>query len=176
MLQVLFRSQEFWIATGMKTRRPLENFVASARALGVAPGSDTRAGIEGLYWMTQRFGQAPLAWVPPNGYPDVAGAWRSAHATLAIWNAHRALIQGWQSGLSYAAATGLVGKRPAKSGAYVDTLAERLVFQKFGAPQRKALLAFLGAKESTATRNSSLGGKVGDLAPLLLDSIYHALR
>ncbi len=176
VLQVLFRSQEFWIATGMKTRRPLENFVASARALGVAPGSDTRAGIEGLYWMTQRFGQAPLAWVPPNGYPDVAGAWRSAHATLAIWNAHRALIQGWQSGLSYAAATGLVGKRPAKSGAYVDTLAERLVFQKFGAPQRKALLAFLGAKESTATRNSSLGGKVGDLAPLLLDSIYHALR
>ena len=176
VLQVLFRSQEFWIATGMKTRRPLENFVASARALGVAPGSDTRAGVEGLYWMTQRFGQAPLAWVPPNGYPDVSGAWRSAHATLAIWNAHRALINGWQNGLSYAATNGLVGKRPAKTGAYVDTLAERLVFQKFNAPQRKALMAFLGAKESTATRNSSLGGKVGDLAPLLLDSIYHALR
>jgi uncharacterized protein (DUF1800 family) len=176
VLKTLFRSQEFWIATGMKTRRPLENFVASARALGVAPGGDTRAGVEGLYWMTQRFGQAPLAWVPPNGYPDVSGAWRSAHATLAIWNAHRALIGGWQGGLSYPQASGLVGKRPSKSGAYLDTLAERMVFQKLATPQRKALLAFLGAKDSTPTRNSTLGGRVGDLTPLLLDSIYHALR
>ena len=31
VLQVLFRSLEFWIATGLKTRRPLENFVATAR-------------------------------------------------------------------------------------------------------------------------------------------------
>ena len=61
-------------------------------------------------------------------------------------------------------------------GAYVDTLAERVLFQKLAGPQRKALLAFLGAKDGTATRNSSLGGKVEHLAPLLFDSIYHALR
>ena len=176
VLRVLFRSKEFWIATGLKTRRPLENFVATARALGVAPGSDTRAGVEGLYWMTQRFGQAPLAWVPPNGYPDVAAAWRSAHATLAIWNAHRALVQGWERGLSYPKVEGLVGRRPATTGPYLDSLASRLVFQKVAAPHRKALLAFLSAKDGTAVRNGSLGGKVEHLAPLLLDSIYHALR
>ena len=61
VLRVLFRSQEFWIATGLKTRRPLENFVATARALGVAPGADTRAGRRGPLLLTQRFGQAPLA-------------------------------------------------------------------------------------------------------------------
>jgi len=176
VLRVLFRSQEFWIATGLKTRRPLENFVATARALGVAPGSDTRAGIEGLYFMTQRFGQAPLAWVPPNGYPDVAAAWRSAHATLAVWNAHRALIQGWERGLSYPKVEGLVGKRPATTGPYLDNLAARLVFQKVAGNHRKALLSFLSSKDNTAVRNSSLGGKVEHLAPLLLDSIYHALR
>ena len=176
VLWVLFRSREFWIATGLKTRRPLENFVATARSLGVAPGSDTRAGIEGLYYMTQRFGNAPLAWVPPNGYPDVAAAWRSAHATLALWNAHRSLIQGWERGLSYPKAEGLVGKRPATTGPYLDSLAARLVFQKVATPHRKALLSFLSAKEGTAVRNSSLGGKVESLAPLLLDSIYHALR
>ena len=176
VLRVLFRSQEFWIATGMKSRRPLENFVATARALGVAPGSDTRAGVEGLYFMTQRFGQAPMAWVPPNGYPDVAAAWRSAHATLALWNAHRALIGGYERGLSYPKVEGLVGKRPATTGPYVDSLADRLVFQKLTASHRKALLTFLSAKDGTAVRNSSLGGKVEHLAPLLLDSIYHALR
>ncbi|GIF64438.1 hypothetical protein Ais01nite_24730 [Asanoa ishikariensis] len=176
VLRVLFRSQEFWIATGMKTRRPLENFVATARALGVAPGSDTRAGVEGLYFMTQRFGNAPMAWVPPNGYPDVAAAWRSAHATLSLWNAHRALIGGYERGLSYPKVEGLVGKRPGTTGPYVDSLADRLVFQKVSAAHRKALLTFLSAKDGTAVKNSSLGGKVEHLAPLLLDSIYHALR
>ncbi len=176
VLRVLFRSLEFWIATGLKTRRPLENFVATARALGVAPGADTRAGVEGLYFMTQRLGQAPLAWGPPDGYPDVAAAWRSAHATLAMWNAHRALVGGYERGLSYPKAEGLVGKRPATTGAYVDSLADRLVFQKLTASHRKALLTFLGAKDGTAVRNSSLGGKVEHLAPLLLDSVYHALR
>jgi uncharacterized protein (DUF1800 family) len=176
VLRVLFRSREFWISTGLKTRRPLENFVATARAIGVAPGSDTRSGIEGLYYMTQRFGNAPLAWVPPNGYPDVAAAWRSAHATLALWNAHRSLIEGWERGLSYPKAEGLVGKRPATTGPYIDNLAARLVFQKVATPHRKALLSFLSAKEGTAVRNASLGGKVESLAPLLLDSIYHALR
>jgi uncharacterized protein (DUF1800 family) len=176
VLKTLFRSQEFWIATGLKTRRPLENLVASARALGVAPGADTRAGVEGLYYMTQRFGMAPLAWVPPNGYPDVAAAWRSAHATLATWNAHRSLVQGGEPGLAYPAAAGLVGRRPSTTGPYVDSLAGRLVFQKIARTHRRALLTFLGAKETSAVRNSSLGGKVEHLAPLLLDSIYHALR
>ncbi|MEV0716137.1 DUF1800 domain-containing protein [Asanoa sp. NPDC050611] len=176
VLRVLFRSQEFWIATGMKTRRPLENFVATARALGIAPGSDVRAGVEGLYFMTQRFGHAPMAWVPPNGYPDVAAAWRSAHATLSLWNAHRALIGGYERGLSYPKVEGLVGKRPGTTGPYLDSLAARLVFQPVAASHRKALLSFLSAKDNTAVRNGSLGGKIEYLAPLLFDSIYHALR
>ena len=74
---------EFWIATGLKTRRPLENFVATARvARRRARQRTPRDGIEGLYWMTEQLGQAPLAWGPPDGYPDVADAWGSAHATL----------------------------------------------------------------------------------------------
>jgi uncharacterized protein (DUF1800 family) len=176
VLRVLFRSLEFWVATGLKTRRPLENLVATARALGVAPGADVRAGLEGVYWMTQRLGQAPLAWVPPNGYPDNAVAWASAHAMLGVWNSHRALAQGWQKGLSYAKPAGLVGKRPATVGAYLDQLAQRLLFQPVSARDRQALLRFLGAKNGTKVRNSTVGGRVDHLVPLVLDSVYHALR
>ncbi|MGW4466768.1 DUF1800 domain-containing protein [Micromonospora sp. NPDC004704] len=176
VLRVLFRSQEFWISTGLKARRPLENFVATARSLGVAPGADTRAGIEGLYRLTQRFGQPPLGWVPPNGYPDVAAAWRSAHATLAIWNSHRALVQGAQKGLSYPKPEGLVGKRPPTTGQYLDALAARLLQQPLTAKDKQAMLTFLGSKEGTAVKNATLGGKIEHLAPLFLDSIYHALR
>jgi uncharacterized protein (DUF1800 family) len=176
VLRTLFRSLEFWIATGLKTRRPLENLVATVRALGIAPGSDAAGAVEGLYWQAQSLGHAPLAWVPPNGYPDVAGAWDSAHAMLGAWNSHRALVQGWHKGLAYPKLEGLVGRRPATMGAYLDALAERLVFQSLGSRERAALLRFLDATEGTRVRGASLGGRLGHLAPLLLDSVYHALR
>ena len=53
------------MSTGLKTRRPLENVVATARILGVAPGTKTTDGIEGLYWMTNQLGHAPLGWSRP---------------------------------------------------------------------------------------------------------------
>jgi uncharacterized protein (DUF1800 family) len=176
VLRVLFRSLEFWVATGLKTRRPLENFVATVRAVGVAPGADVRGGVDGLYWMTQRLGHAPLAWVPPNGYPDNAVAWASAHATLGVWNSHRALVQAWHRGLSYPKPSGLVGKRPATAGAYLDQLAQRLLFQPLAAKDRQALLTFLGVRAGSKVRNATLGGKIEHLVPLVLDSVYHALR
>ncbi|HEY3008473.1 MAG TPA: DUF1800 domain-containing protein [Micromonosporaceae bacterium] len=176
VLDTLFRSLEFWIATGLKTRRPLENVVATVRALGIAPGSDAGAAVESLYWQAQSLGQAPLAWAPPNGYPDVAGAWDSAHAMLGAWNSHRALVQGWHKGLAYPKLEGLVGRRPSTTGAYLDALAERLVFQPLAGRDRAALLRFLDAKEGTRVRGPSLGGRLGHLTPLLFDSVYHALR
>ena len=75
VLRTMFRSIEFWMSTGLKTRRPLENVVATARILGVTPGAKTNEGLEGLYWMSNQLGQAPLNWGPPDGYPDIADAW-----------------------------------------------------------------------------------------------------
>ena len=44
------------------------------------------------------------------------------------------------------------------------------------AGHKKALLTFLGAKETSRVANVNLGGKVDALIPLVLDSVYHALR
>ncbi len=176
MLHTLFRSLEFWMSTGLKTRRPLENLVATGRVLGVAPGPKTRDGVEGLYRMADQLGQAPLTWGPPDGFADVADAWGSAHATLGTWNAHRRLINGRLEGLSYPSAASLVGRKPANVGAYLDTLATRLVHQPMATAHKKALLKFLGAKTTTAVKSTQLGGAVDDLVPLMLDSVYHALR
>ena len=71
----------------MKTRRPLENFVATARVVGAKPGADFGRALEDLYNFTHTLGQPPLGWGPPNGYPDVANAWSSAAGMLEIWNA-----------------------------------------------------------------------------------------
>ena len=173
VLRVMFRSLEFWIASGLKTRRPLENLVASARLLGVA-GADPDA-LGTLYELADRLGQAPLAWRPPNGYPDVAGAWDSAHVMLGTWNSHRTLVRGVQ-GVASTRPEQLVANRPATTAGYVDALASRLVFQPLSAGERAALLRFLGAGDGGRPADATLGGRLPQLAPLLLDTVYHALR
>lgn len=177
MLRVLFRSVEFWIATGLKTRRPLENIVATARVVGARPGGDTDQGLETLYSVADRLGHAPLAWGPPDGYPDVAGAWQSAHGMLGSWNAHRALVQGKIRGLTYAAPEQLtVAMRTGTAGAYIDAMSQRLLFQPLSAEQKAAMLTFLGMADAAAVPDARLGGRVEHLAPLFLDSAYHGLR
>jgi uncharacterized protein (DUF1800 family) len=177
VLQTLFRSTELWEAVGQKTRRPLENVVASARALGVRPGPDTRNVVESLYWTLQNAGQRPLAWPAPNGYPDVQAAWRSANGLLEVWNAHRSLVQGWQDGATYTPVNALAGEAATGTvGEYVDTLCRRLCLQTFRPEHRNALFAFLDAEESTPSGQADLQHKGDHLAPLVLDSAYFALR
>jgi hypothetical protein len=44
-------------------------------------------------------------------------------------------------------------------------------------PEHKAaLLAYLPAEEATPVTDIRLGGKVDYLVPLVLDSVYHALK
>lgn len=176
VLRTLFRSVEFWMSTGLKTRRPLENIIATARTVGVTPGAKTRDGIEGLYWMSDQLGMAPLRWIPPDGYPDQADAWGSAHATLGTWNSHRAMIQGWHKGVTYPRPETFVGLKPATIGAYLDTISQRLVHQPMQPAHKQALLTFLGAKDGTKVKDIKLGGKIEQVVPLVLDSVYHSLR
>ena len=69
-----------------------------------------------------------------------------------------------------------VGLKPATVGAYIDTLAQRLVHQPMRPAHRNALLKFLNAKNTTKVKDIRLGGKIEHLVPLILDSVYHALR
>jgi hypothetical protein len=41
---------------------------------------------------------------------------------------------------------------------------------------KAALLTFLGAELATPVKDIRLGGKIDTLVPLVLDSVYHALR
>jgi uncharacterized protein (DUF1800 family) len=176
VLRTLFSSVEFWMGTGLKVRTPLENVLATARIVGVAPGTSTTDGLNSLYRLTDNLGQAPLTWGPPNGFPDYADAWASAHATLGTWNSHRSLIAGSAKGLTYAKAETFVGLQPATVGEYLDTISLRLVHQPMQQAHKAALLTFLGAELATPVKDLRLGGKIDTLVPLVLDSVYHALR
>lgn len=174
VLHELLCSREFWASVGQKVRRPLENVVASARVLGVRPGADIPKGVTDLYWGLDQLGHQPLHWGPPNGYPDVAGAWASSGAMLQLWNRHRGLVQGWSKNLVHTKPEQLLGgAAPAGAAAYVDALSERLVQQRLRPAHRAALLEFLG-KEAGSTASATRFAP--HLAPLLLDSPYFALR
>ena len=116
-----------------------------------------------------------MNWAQPNGFPDVAVAWSSAQGMLGLWNSHRAWAQGQTKGLTYPKLTDLAAA-PATTGAYLDALAVRLVGQPMRAQDRAALLTFLGVADNAPVKSPDLGGKLQYVVPLILDSVYHALR
>ena len=150
VLRLLFSSPEFIASTGRKYRRPFEDVVASVRAVGAVPSSDGKTGAFGAFcWLSGELGQAPLAWHPPDGYPDVAAAWVGTGSTLGRWNMHVGVAGGWwKDGIDYPGHLAdrlLPTPRPADRAALVDALHARLLPGLTPPPaHREALVTFLG--------------------------------
>ena len=185
VLRQLFGSAEFAAAAGQKVRRPYEDLVATVRVLGLKPDLKGTVGIEALHWMLIDMGHGPLAWSPPNGYPDVASAWQSAAGTLARWNAHLNIAAGWwPKTLTGPALTAMVPKqRPATYGALLDVLSTRLLQRPLPARQKSAICRFLSDEWTTITPANvlpkdsvALGWRLPFVVALLLDSPQHAVR
>ncbi len=183
VLRALFTSAEFAASTGQKTKRPLEKIISSARALGVAPGTDTRAWLGDLVWTSRVAGQAPMGWPAPNGYPDVAGAWAGAGATLTCWN--WMMSQGWTAGdagdtrVAYPAFRSLLPTTlPATHGALVDALSTRLLHAPLPTAKRDAVCAFLDKTASTPlkTTDAAVGWRLPYVVALVLDTPEFATR
>jgi len=124
VLKALFTSAEFKAAIGTKVRRPLEDLVATVRALGLQPSTDPtklREGLSALYWQSSELSHAPKAWDPPNGYPDVALAWQSASGQLGRWNMHVMLGAGW-----WPNRTTLTGPDPSDGRAWLASFGYRI--------------------------------------------------
>ncbi len=182
VLRALFRSPEFAAAVGAKTRTPYEDLVATVRTLGHLPEPSGVKGVQALYWMVQDTGQAPMAWAPPNGYPDVATAWASPSGQVIRWNNHLNIAAGWwpnQLVRPPSLLTALVpGPLPATYGELIDAVARRLLNRTLPAPQTAALAAFYGKTPATRlkSRDSAAGWEFPYLVALLLNSPSFALR
>ncbi|HEY0359626.1 MAG TPA: DUF1800 domain-containing protein, partial [Mycobacteriales bacterium] len=155
VLRALFASAEFRGSAGAKIRRPLQDVIATVRALGIGPDPAGTKGLENLYWLVAETGDAPMGWHPPNGYPDVAPAWASAAGTLSRWNAHISLAaKWWPTALGHQAnlRTYLVPTLPATHGGLVDALAVRLLGLRLRPAHTAAITGFLGKTPTSALR------------------------
>jgi hypothetical protein len=187
VLRALFTSPEFLTSRGLKVRRPYEDLVATLRTLGYrllppASGTDARrSGPEALYWITESLQHAPLAWVPPNGYPDVAEAWTAAGGLLQRWNMHQGQAGGWYPGSDRIAVPDLTTLLPTTLttyGALVDALAARVTGEPLPAAESAAVLTFLGKAPSdhVLADDPAVTWDLTRTVAILLDSPNHQLR
>jgi len=180
VLRQLLLSRAFENSIGIKTRRPFEDLAATLRVLGYLPDKSGTRGMGDLYWVASDLGHLPLAWGPPDGYPDEAVAWQSAGGTLARWNTHLSLAaHWWPDDLRQPALRKLLPDRlPKTHGAYVDALAQRLVFRKLTNAHRQAVLGFLDrqASDPLSADDAAVGWRLPYIVALILDSPYHGIR
>ena len=170
VLKALFSSPEFLSSFGQKTRRPLEDVIATLRALGAAPKSGNSYSFQQLYWVLQTLGQLPMAWGPPNGYPDDTASWMSASGTLFRWNTHLLLAQGWwQDAFTLPPLTSLLTRYPPDNGDLIDQLSARLLGIRLADQQRNALLTFL-TSAGAGSVGVTLSKGMDILIALILDS------
>ncbi len=146
------------------------------RIFGYGTGVLTKT-LPTLHWMSSSIGQVPLDWSPPNGYPDVAAAWRSSGTLLNLWEYHRGFAQSWWDGFDPIDLTTMYGSQaPATSGAAITALCIRLTGSRLPAAHQQALQTFLGEPASTPLAKSALRWYLAHLVPLILDAPEFALR
>ncbi len=170
--RALFLSTEFQQAAGQKLKRPLDFFIGALRATGTQ--LHDRWVMEE---MLQQLGQPPYGWHPPNGYPDVAGAWMGTGGLLARWNVAMQLTHGAHEDVydsSYGLSTALHERigNPETAVQLVDAVAT----QVFGVPLtgavQAAFVAYVtdGGSGETAVTPHLLSRKLASLFGLMLAS------
>lgn len=173
VLRTMFGAPEFWASAGQKVRTPQEDFVASLRTLGTGMEPGGTVGITKLFWHALDSGHAPMAWGPPNGYPDVAAAWQSATGTLLRWNRHMDFTAGWYpTELRFAPATSLLASIPSTWGGLVDAMGVRLTGAALRSEEREALLQYTNRAAGTPLNPSDafVRTNLQYLAALVLDT------
>lgn len=86
VLAATLGSDEFRRSSGAKYRRPFEFMAATFRALGADLDAKSLAEDRHLDQLLDRLGHRPFSWEAPDGYPDVATAWRSPNDVVGRWS------------------------------------------------------------------------------------------
>ncbi len=179
-LRALVAHPEFRAAVAHKVRTPIEDFVATARVLGVDVGAPTGgdAFAHTASWVHQSM--LLYQWPRPDGPPGHNAAWSSATRMLAAFRMHWNLGGGWypSADVSYRPPASWLPQRRIRLDQYVDHMCRML----HGKPSTPLLLAAaveaLGEPPGEViTRDHALGGWLFvRLLGVLLDSPEHMRR
>ncbi|MFK7805953.1 MAG: DUF1800 domain-containing protein [Anaerolineae bacterium] len=177
VLRHILLSAEFQQSAGEKYMRPFEYAVAIFRA--------TQNDVTNWYSieeMLAQLGHYPHGWHPPNGYPDVAGAWINTGGLLNRWNsamhithvAHENVNDSW----------GIISRihqhigEPQTAGELVDQIATRLWGAPVSGPARDQFIDYVadGNDADTPMTANLLSRKMASTFGLMFASPYYQWR
>ena len=181
LLLALVDHDEFRAAAGRKVRTPIEDLVASYRAMQaqIPPPDDGDAAVT-VIQVCQDTGQRPYDWPRPDGFPDRGEVWSSPSRMLATWDMHRALSIGGSdlgTGIEMPDDAYWHGPLPAT----FDTIVDRMCRLLLARPADPELMRI--ATESADPRageieagHPEVGGRLPALIGALLDTPHHMTR
>jgi uncharacterized protein (DUF1800 family) len=179
-LRALVDHPDFWASAGGKVRTPVDDLVATCRALRV--NAKAPAGLDSfahaLSWSLKSV--LVYQWARPDGPPDRAGAWASTTRMLNSWRMHWNLAGGYypKVRVGYRTPVSYLPQKAIRFDAFVDHLSRRVL----GRPATPLLLKAachacdIGAAERITRTHALMRYKMPRLLAVLLDSPAHMTR
>jgi uncharacterized protein (DUF1800 family) len=181
-LRALVRHRDFAAGAGKKVRMPIEDYIATVRALGIKPIAPTSddSFASAMYWQYSDGGQAPYEWPAPDGYPEADGAWASAGRVLTSFTMHRDLAARWwpTDQARFPKYSSLLPPMPATLGEVIDHVGLRMLGQKPTSAVRQGIAGLLGMPlTKRLTKDEALDyWTLRGILSSLLDSPLHMHR
>lgn len=141
----ILQSSDFQTTWGMKMKRPFELAASALRAANANFAFDlAESNTASFVSQFDKIGQPLYAWHPPNGYPDVAGAWRSSTSLVMRWRLLGWLVDKVAADGSYHLPINV--EHPANldtPNGIADFWIDRLLSRTLGTTERQKIVDFL---------------------------------
>jgi uncharacterized protein (DUF1800 family) len=179
-LKALIAHPEFWSSAGKKVRTPIDDVVATCRAVRVqarAPKS-TDSFAHAITWTVR---STPcFQWPRPDGPPDRAASWASTTRMLNAWRMHVNYAGAWwpDEQATYPKATAFLPAKSIRFDQLVDHLCRRVLGRRSNARILQAACEACNAKpaEVVTSSHALMRWNFVRLMAVLLDSPYHMTR
>jgi len=176
VLRALVASAEFKASAGLKVRTPVDDVVASYRALQVRvkrPTGDNSAA-NAILWQCNGVGANPFGWPRPDGMPQANGAWATPARLMGSMRTHYSMSGGWWPKVDarYRGPASWAPRYPIRFEAFVEHLSQELLHRQASPALVKACCQALGvsARERITRDHAVIRWGMPRLLTTFLDS------
>ncbi len=161
VLRALVASAEFKASAGLKVRTPVDDVVATYRALQVKVRKPTEgnSAAVAILWQCGGVGATPLGWPRPDGMPQSNDAWATPARMMGSMGIHYSMSGGWWPKVDarYRSPASWAPRYPIRFETLVDHLSQTLLHRPASATLVKACCQATGLSARTKiTRDHGL--------------------
>ncbi len=166
---------------GAKIRTPMEDWLATARALRikVAKPVGDESFANAMLWQYSDLGAPPYEWPAPDGYPESGAVWTSAGRVLGSLDLHRTLAAAWYPThqASFRSPAAWLPPLPATLDDVIQHLGSQLLGRSLPAAVRTGVATSIGLPlTKRVTRDDLWNWRIQTMVATVLDSPLHLYR